>query len=77
MDEFKTDQSYYFDGAITRVENNVNNSVFLGKFIEYVGFVCGGDWLQDAKARFEFGTISKGHYHKIERFIMHDISREE
>jgi hypothetical protein len=69
MNEFKTDQSYYFVGSINLVENshvNVNNNcIFLGKFIEYIGYVFGSDFMQDAKARFEFGIISKGYYDKI------------
>ena len=69
MSEFKTDQSYYFTGSINLVENshvNANdNCIFLGKFIEYIGYVWGSDWIQDAKARFEFGIISRGYYDKI------------
>ncbi len=48
------------------IEVNVNdNPIFLGKFIEYVGFPHGSDWLPDAKAKFENGYISKGYYSAV------------
>jgi hypothetical protein len=30
-----------------------------------VGIPFSADWLHDAKAKFEYGTVSKGHYDKI------------
>lgn len=69
--EFAIDVIYWFAGPVDVVENKINNEypekdrVFLGKFIEYIGFPCGSDWLYNAKARFEYGTISFGHYDKI------------
>ena len=72
MEEFIKDIKYYFEGDLTFIENKLihlkclnNEFIFLGKFIEYTGFLQGSDWLYDAKAKFEFGTISKGYYGKI------------
>jgi hypothetical protein len=72
MEEFIKGASYYFVGDLALVENNLidikylsNNYIFLGKFIEYVGYVYGFDWMQDAKAKFEFGILSKSYYDKI------------
>jgi hypothetical protein len=82
MGDFVKDQCYDFVGSILLVEDRVKNDanidpnvqgavvpVYLGKFIEYRGYVCAGDWLHDAKARFEFGTISSGRYYKVQRRI--------
>jgi len=55
---------YYFNGPCDLVEN-AKTEKYLGNFVEYVDFACGSDWLHDAKARFEYGVISKGHYDKI------------
>jgi len=69
--EFDIDVIYWFSGSVNLVENKTDNErsekdkVFLGKFIEYIGFPCGSDWLNDAKAQFEYGTISRGYYDKI------------
>jgi len=72
MDEFKKDQCYYFDGDVTLIENNLidikylnDKYIYLGKFIEYMGYVYGFDWMYDAKAVFEFGILSKGHCDKV------------
>ena len=72
MDEFKKGQCYYFDGNITLIENNLidikylnDKYIYLGKFIEYMGYVHVCDWLHDAKAVFEFGILSKGRYDKV------------
>jgi hypothetical protein len=69
--EFAIDVIYWFSGSVHLVENRINNersendNVFLGKFIAYIGFPVGSDWLNDAKAQFEYGTISRGYYDKI------------
>jgi hypothetical protein len=69
--EFVIDVIYWFVGSINLVENKTNDEqsekdkIFLGKFIEYIGVPLGSDWLPNAKARFEHGTISQGHYDKI------------
>jgi hypothetical protein len=75
MGDFVIDQCYDFVGSIRLVEDIVQNDVvdsndnriYLGKFIEYRGYVCAGDWIVDGKARFEFGTISSGRYSKVQR----------
>jgi hypothetical protein len=61
---FDTSIKYYFNGSCDLVEN-AKTEKYLGNFVEYVDFVCGSDWLHDAKARFEYGVISKGHYDKV------------
>ena len=71
MCEFVQDKQYYFIGEpqliedFTNATNNTNTKTPLGKFIEYIGlpYVC--DWLHDAKARFEYGVISRRHYDKV------------
>jgi hypothetical protein len=69
--DFIANTTYWFVGPLDMVENKINSEysekdkVFLGKFIEHIGFLCGSDWLYNAKARFEYGTISCGHYDKI------------
>lgn len=71
MEEFIKDAEYCFVGGLTLIENKLihfklnNECIFLGKFIKYTGYPHGSDWLHDAKAEFEFGTISKGYYGKI------------
>jgi hypothetical protein len=72
MEEFIKGKIYYFDGHQTLIEGNVmeikylnDKYIYLGKFIEYIGFPQGSDWLNDAKAKFEFGILSKGYYDKI------------
>lgn len=61
---FDTKAKYYFNGPCDLVENP-KTIKYLGHFIEYVGIPISSDWLYDAKAKFEFGTVSKGHYDKI------------
>ena len=74
MCEFVQDKQYYFIGDPGLIENfkndtnntnNTNNTTPLGKFIEYIGlpYVC--DWLHDAKARFEYGVISRRYYDSV------------
>ena len=73
MCEFVQDKHYYFIGPTPLIEdfkhddntNKTNANIPLGKFIEYIGlpYVC--DWLHDAKARFEYGVISRRHYDKV------------
>ncbi len=73
MCEFIQNKQYYFIGEPKLIEdfkndtNNANdtNNTPLGKFIEYIGlpYVC--DWLYDAKARFEYGVISRVHYDSV------------
>lgn len=77
MCEFVQDKQYYFIGDPQLIEDfkndnnntndtnntdNINNKTPLGKFIEYIGLPYVGDWLHDAKARFEYGVISRVHY---------------
>jgi hypothetical protein len=61
---FDTSIKYYFNGSCDLVEN-AKTEKYLGNFVEYVDFICGSDCLHDAKARFEYGVISKGHYDKV------------
>jgi hypothetical protein len=78
--EFSNKNKYYFSASASLVESihtdpslnkllmpdNGSNQIYLGHFIEYIGWPYGfGDWLTDAKARFEFGIISKGQYHNV------------
>lgn len=41
------------------------NPIYLGKFIGFQGFICNNEWLDRAKAIFEYGTISSGFFNKI------------
>ena len=82
MCEFVQDKQYYFMGDPGLIEdfqndnntnantNNTNNKTQLGKFIEYIGLPYVSDWLHDAKARFEYGVISRGYYDSV--FINND-----
>lgn len=67
--EFDSNKKYYFIGSLKLVEegNNflLNEKLYLGKFIEYIGIPYVSDWLYDGKAKFEFGIISKVYYDKI------------
>ena len=78
MCEFVQDKQYYFMGDPGLIEyfkndntnantnpNNTNNNTPLGKFIEYIGLPYVSDWLHDAKARFEYGVISRGYYDNV------------
>jgi hypothetical protein len=72
MDEFKKGQCYYFDGDLSLIEKNLidikylnDKYIYLGRFVEHMGYVYGFDWMHDAKAVFEFGILSKGHYDKV------------
>lgn len=73
MCEFIQNKHYYFIGEPGIIEgfknatNNTNqhNQTSLGKFIEYIGLPYVGDWLHDAKARFEYGVISRGYYDSV------------
>jgi len=58
--------------------NNTNqhNKTPLGKFIEYIGLPYVSDWLHDAKARFEYGVISRVYYDSV--FLKdNDVSQEK
>ena len=59
-----TKTKYYFNGPFDLVEN-AKTIKYLGYFVEHVGIPFSADWLYDAKAKFEYGTVSKGHYDKI------------
>lgn len=51
---------------LMNADDVATNKIYLGHFVEYIGFPYGfGDWLTDAKAKFEFGIISKGQYHNV------------
>ena len=71
MSFFTGTHSYYFVGEISLIENNTNTEnnnerkIYLGKFIKYIGLPYVSDWITDAKAEFEYGTISKGHYDSV------------
>jgi hypothetical protein len=71
MPLFTTTNSYQFIGPISMVEDHVttekNNEIkiYLGKFIKYIGFPYVSEWIHDAKAKFEYGTISKGQYDNV------------
>jgi hypothetical protein len=75
MNEFSKEKEYYFDGNITLIDDFIevksddkryrNKKNYLGKFIEYIGMPYVSDWLFDGKAKFEFGTISRGYYDNI------------
>jgi hypothetical protein len=80
MCEFVQDKHYYFIGNPGLIEdfkhddntntntnntNNANTKTPLGKFIEYIGLPYVSDWLHDAKARFEYGVISRGYYDSV------------
>jgi hypothetical protein len=69
--EFNPDEKYFFIGSKILIENiNENNfandnKICLGNFIKYIAVPLWGDWLDDGKAEFEFGIISKNDYNKI------------
>lgn len=67
--DFDIHKKYYFIGSSELVEESnvilLNEKIYLGKFIEHIGIPCLTDWFYDGKAKFEFGTISKGYYDKI------------
>ena len=71
MCEFMQDKQYYFIGDPGIIEDfkhydtNANANTPLGKFIEYIGLPYVSDWLHDAKARFEYGVISRGYYDSV------------
>lgn len=68
MCEFVQDKHYYFignPGLIEGFKNDTNAKTPLGKFIEYIGLPYVSDWLHDAKARFEYGVISRGYYDSV------------
>jgi hypothetical protein len=70
MSFFTGTHSYYFVGPTDLIENNKhieNNErkVYLGKFIRYIGLPYVSDWIHDAKAVFEYGTISNGYYDSV------------
>jgi hypothetical protein len=71
MSFFTGTHSYYFVGDISLIENNTNTEnnnerkIYLGKFIKYIGLSYVSDWISDAKAEFEYGTISKGYYDSV------------
>jgi hypothetical protein len=70
MCDFVQDKHYYFigdPGIIEGFKNDTNqhNKTPLGKFIEYIGLPYVSDWLHDAKARFEYGVISRRYYDSV------------
>jgi hypothetical protein len=71
MSFFTGTHSYYFVGPADLIENNKNTEnnnerkIYLGKFIRYIRLPYVSDWITDAKAEFEYGTISKGYYDNV------------
>ena len=71
MSFFTGTHSYYFVGPADLIENNTNTEnnnerkIYLGKFIRYIVLPYVSDWINDAKAEFEYGTISKGYYDNV------------
>jgi hypothetical protein len=69
MAQFDKSKTYYFVGNANLIEGiNLyvdSQIVYLGKFMGYIAVPWSGDWLTDAKAKFETGTLSKGHYENI------------
>ena len=71
MSLFTTINNYCFFGPNTLIEEHVNTEknnerkIYLGKFIKYIGLPYVSDWMHDAKAKFEYGTISKGYYDNV------------
>ena len=65
MSFFTGTHSYYFVGPANLIENNNERKIYLGKFIRYIGLPYVSDWINDAKAEFEYGTISKGYYDNV------------
>jgi hypothetical protein len=68
MCEFVQDKQYYFigdPGLIEDFKHDANANIPLGKFIEYIGLPYVSDWLHDAKARFEYGVISRRYYDSV------------
>lgn len=72
MCEFIQNKHYCFIGEPGLIEDFINanhtnkdNKTQLGKFIEYIGLPYVGDWLHDAKARFECGVISRRYYESV------------
>jgi hypothetical protein len=72
-DSLQIDKTYFFLDSIDLIEGSKlkrdflkeEKMVFLGKFIGFIGFVWNHDWIDQAKAQFDNGVISCGHYHKI------------
>lgn len=72
-DSLQIDKTYFFLDSIDLIESSTlkrdftkeEKMVFLGKFICFIGSVWNHDWVEEAKARFENGIISCGHYDKI------------
>jgi hypothetical protein len=46
-------------------EKNNERKIYLGQFIKYIGMPYVSEWIDDAKAQFEYGTISKGYYDNV------------
>lgn len=71
MSLFTTINNYCFFGPVSLVEHHVttekNNErkIYLGQFIKYIGMPYVSEWIDDAKAQFEYGTISKGYYDNV------------
>jgi hypothetical protein len=73
-DNFIINKTYFFLGNLHIIENwksfssseTINpDSIFLGKFLGFQGFICNNDWLDRAKAIFEYGTISNNYFNKV------------
>jgi hypothetical protein len=62
---FNPNQYYFFVGEKNIIEDNKRTDKILGKFLNYKDVVYWGDILPNAKAIFEYGTISSGYYNKV------------
>jgi hypothetical protein len=58
MPEFYKDKTYC-------IKIDDSKTIYLGRFMEYIGLPYVGDWLYDAKARFEHDVITKGQYRNV------------
>jgi len=69
MTNFNQSKIYSFRGNAQMIEDYTPSTsqtpIFLGKFIQFVGRVCGFDWQTDCKAQFENGIISSEFYDQI------------
>ena len=74
MNEFITNQEYYFEGSMELIQDCTEikylkpSEIYIGKFIKYLAIPWVGDTLIDAQSKFEFGIIPKGSYDKIKHY---------
>jgi len=67
---FDPKNEYIFTGPANLIERTPEffgrTDTFLGNFIEYKSVVLHGDYFDQGKAAFEFGTICLGYYEMVE-----------